>query len=93
MTSISTKNIAAHVASTVAAAGAVLAVVHPGFKIPSATEALATTFCIIVAGVIQIFHAVQHGNLTTRLKVIQAATVNTAAQVEAVNHVPGPPQN
>jgi hypothetical protein len=57
------KNISGHVTSILSAAGAIIALVHPGFQLPAATQSIAVALCIIVAGAVQFYHQLTHHNL------------------------------
>jgi len=52
------KNIAVHVASLLSGAGAVVALIHPGFVIPAAVQAIVTSLCVLVAAGLQLVHLV-----------------------------------
>ena len=80
------KTIAPHVTSSLAALGAVLAIVHPGFQIPTVTQSIATTLCVLVAGAIQGFHLISHRSLVANI----AAAEQYAIHASAIASQPAP---
>lgn len=90
---MSTKTFAPHIASLVAAFGAALALIHPGFKVPSVTEGVITTVCVLVAGAIQALHAVQHGSLVARVAAAEQYVKHAETLVASQATQPAPPQN
>jgi len=57
------KNISGHITSILSAVGAIIALVHPGFQLPAATQSIAVSLCIVVAGGVQFYHQLTHHNL------------------------------
>ena len=84
------KNIAGHITSILSATGAIIALVHPGFQLPVATQSITVALCVIVAGSVQLYHQLTHHNLD----IVSAQTfakefAAQAANVEkAVNNKP-----
>ena len=66
------KNIATHVTSILSAAGAVVALVHPGFKLPAGVQGITVTLCILVSAAIQAYHSIATHSLQASLKAAEA---------------------
>ena len=61
------KTIAPHVTSLLAGAGAVLSIVHPGFKIPAGVQGLIASLCVLSITFVQALHLVKKSNFETNL--------------------------
>lgn len=78
------ESLSQHVASGLAAVGAVVALVHPGFVIPPFVQGLTVTICVAVAGLIQIIHLV----LKHKTKGLVTAIITAAKQIESTTQYP-----
>jgi len=61
------KNISIHITSFLTGAGAVLAVIHPGFKVPTVVESLVASISILATTAMQTFHYVKKSNTEQNL--------------------------
>jgi hypothetical protein len=61
------KNIAPHITALLAGAGAILAVVHPGFTIPVGVEGTISSICVIASTAIEALHFVKKHNFQQNL--------------------------
>lgn len=84
------KTIAAHVASVLSGAGAVIALIHPGFAIPPFVQGLVTSLCILVAAGIQVVHLAGKQSLEANLA---AAAHFASAAAAATTVAPSTPAN
>ena len=87
------KTIAPHITSALAGLGAVLAIVHPGFQIPTVTQSIATTLCVSVAGAIQAFHLISHRSLVANIAAAEQYAIHTAALATQPPATPATPQS
>jgi hypothetical protein len=88
-------NLASHISAALAAALAILAALHPGFKLPdSATIATAST---IIAGVIESINTFFHRSNAAKLVVVKAlaakavADLGTPTTTTTTTTTPAPP--
>jgi len=61
------KTIAPHITSCLSGAGAVLALVHPGFTIPSSVQGIVTSICVLAATFVQLAHFASKSKLENNL--------------------------
>lgn len=78
-TSTNDANIASHVSAGVAAALAILAAVHPGFKLPDNMDA--ATVSIALAGIIEAINTFFHRSNAAKLAVIKALAAKAVQDV------------
>ena len=77
------KNIAPHITALLAGAGAVLSVVHPGFKIPVGVEGLVASLCILSSTFTEVVHFVKKHNFQSNLVLAPHLATQVAANVQA----------
>ena len=77
------KNIAPHITALLAGAGAVLSVVHPGFKIPVGVEGLVASLCILSSTFTEVVHFVKKHNFQSNLVLATHLATQVAANVQA----------
>lgn len=73
-------NLAAHVTSVFSGVGALLALIHPGFTIPTGVQALAITVCVTAATALQLYHQFSHRTFQTNLLAARSLADAVAAQ-------------
>jgi hypothetical protein len=61
------KTFAPHITSLISAAGAAIALIHPGFTLPPFVQGLSVTICSLLGVGMQAFHVAQKNNLQTNL--------------------------
>ena len=61
------KNISIHVASLLTGASAILAVIHPGFKVPTVVESLVASLCVLATTAMQVLHYSKKSSLEQNL--------------------------
>ena len=61
------KTIAPHITSLLSGAGAVLALVHPGFKISPTVQGLVTSICVLAATFVQLAHFASKSKLESNM--------------------------
>jgi len=71
--------ISAHATALFSGATALLAFVHPGFKVPTVVQAIVASLGIIIAGAVEAYHLLTHRQLQAAV----AIAASTANQVEA----------
>jgi hypothetical protein len=76
-TSTTDANIASHVAAAVAVVLAILAAVHPGFKLPDNMDA--ATVSVAIAGIIEGINTFFHRSNAAKLVVIKALAAKAVA--------------
>ena len=77
------KNIAPHITALLAGAGAVLSVVHPGFKIPVGVEGLVASLCILSSTFTEVVHFVKKHNFQSNLVLASHLATQVAANAQA----------
>ena len=77
------KNIAPHITALLAGAGAVLSVVHPGFKIPVGVEGLVASLCILSSTFTEVVHFVKNHNFQSNLVLATHLATQVTANVQA----------
>jgi hypothetical protein len=77
------KTFAPHVTALLSAAGAVLTIIHPGFKVPSVVEGLVASLCVLVSAVIEAIHTVGKNSLNNNLALATHLANQAAAAVKA----------
>lgn len=61
------KNVAPHITAVLAGAGAVLAIVHPGFTIPVGVEGTMSSICVLASTATEALHFVKKHNFQQNL--------------------------
>lgn len=69
--------VSAHISAFVAAVVSLIAIVHPGFTVPTVVQTVASSVSILVAGAIEVYHLLTHRQLQTALA-IATTTVQKA---------------
>jgi hypothetical protein len=82
------KTYAPHITSLLTGAGAVLAIVHPGFKIPVGVEGLVASLCILASTFIQALHFVRKNNLEGNLLLASHLATQAAESIKADTTTP-----
>jgi hypothetical protein len=75
------KTVAPHITSLLSGAGAVLAVIHPGFTIPSSVQGLVASICVLAATAVQLAHFASKSKLQHNIAL--ADHLMTQAVIEA----------
>ena len=76
------KTYAPHVTSLLTGAGAVLAVIHPGFNIPAGVQGLIASICILASTCIQGLHYIRKSNLEGNIILATHLANQAAASVQ-----------
>jgi len=82
------KTYAPHLTALLSGAGAVLTVIHPGFKIPVGVQGLVASLCVLASAFVEVFHIAKKSKLESNLALAThlagqfatAATQNVAAE-------------
>ena len=82
------KNIAPHVTSLLTGAGAVLAIIHPGFKIPAGVEGLIASLCVLSTTFVQSLHLVKKSNLDTNIALANHLVNQAVANIKTDTATP-----
>ena len=82
------KNIAPHITSLLTGAGAVLAIVHPGFKIPAGVEGLIASLCVLCTTFVQALHLVKKSNLDTNIALANHLVNQAVANIKTDTTTP-----
>ena len=77
------KTIAPHITALLTGAGAVLSVVHPGFKIPVGVEGLVASLCVLSSTFTEVVHFVKKHNFQSNLALATHLATQVAANVQA----------
>lgn len=77
------KNISIHVTSLLTGAGAILAVIHPGFKIPTVVESLVASLGVLATTAMQTFHYIRKSNAEQNLALASHLATQIAANAKA----------
>ena len=77
------KTIAPHITAVLAGAGAVLSVIHPGFKIPVGVEGLVASLCVVSSTFTEVVHFVKKHNFQSNLALATHLATQVAANVQA----------
>lgn len=77
------KNIPAHLTALLSGAGAVLTVIHPGFKMPPFVEGLLASLCVIVSAGVELFHIAGRQSLEANLVAASHFAGQVASAVKA----------
>jgi len=75
------KNLATHITSLLSGATAIIAVVHPGFEIPTVTQSLVVTLCSILAGGLQFLHIASQRTLAANSVAAEAYAKHVASLI------------
>jgi len=76
------KTYSTHITALLSAAGAVLAIVHPGFKIPVGVEGLFSALCLLASTGTEALHFVKKHNLESNIILAQHLASQVAANVK-----------
>ena len=82
------KTYAPHITSLLAGAGAVIALVHPGFTVPVVTQTVVISLCSVVAGALQFFHAASHRSISANVQAAIAYAEHVAKSTPAETPAP-----
>jgi hypothetical protein len=77
------KNIAPHITALLAGAGAVLSVIHPGFRIPAGVEGVVASICVLCSTITEAIHFVKKHNLQSNIALAQTLANQVTANVKA----------
>ena len=77
------KYIAPHVTAILTGAGAVLSVVHPGFKIPVGVEGLIASLCLLASTLTEALHFVKKSTLQNNIAVATHLATQITGNVKA----------
>jgi len=72
------KTYAPHITSLLTGAGAVLAIIHPGFHIPAGVQGLIASICVLASTCMQGLHYVRKSNLESNI-ILATHLANQAA--------------
>ena len=84
------KNIAPHITALLAGAGAVLSVIHPGFRIPAGVEGVVASICVLCSTITEAIHFVKKHNFQSNLILASHLATQVAANAQA-DIAPTPP--
>ena len=79
------KNLSTHITSLLSGVTAIVAVVHPGFKIPTVTQSLVVTLCAALAGGLQFLHIASQRTIASNVAAVEAY----AKHLASLNATPG----
>lgn len=80
---IKANDIATHLTALATTATTVLALVHPGFKVPSVAEGLIASVGIIVTGALEAYHLLTKRQFQAAIATIAATSKKVEADVTA----------
>ena len=66
------KNLSTHIASFLSAAGATIALVHPGFQVPVAPQSIVVTLCLVISGILELLHAASKNKMLADVAAAEA---------------------
>jgi len=76
------KYIAPHITAILTGAGAVLSVVHPGFKIPVGVEGLIASLCLLASTLTEALHFVKKATLQSNIALATHLATQVATNVK-----------
>ena len=82
------KTYSTHLTALFSGAGAVLAIIHPGFKIPVGVEGLFSALCVLAATATEALHFVKKNNLEGNIVLAQHLAGQVAANIKADTTTP-----
>lgn len=74
--------VSAHITATLSGVLSVVALLHPGFHLPSVTQTVVTCTGIVVAGIVEVYHLLTHRQIQQAL-VVAGATLQATQQAAA----------
>jgi len=82
------KTYSTHLTALLSGAGAVLAIIHPGFTIPAGVEGLISSLCVLGSTAIEALHFIRKNNLESNIVLAQHIANQVTTNVKADTTTP-----